>query len=130
MSWHPRIFPWLNRPNPVPPQERASLVRPGPRLTAFSGHTHVFQPQPFPGAPAFAYEALGLVEFSPIGPSVANRSYLFPLSTVRPLFGGHGMMVQGLGGLVHGQVITQPLLYDPGLQSEPLGLGVGPFQVT
>jgi hypothetical protein len=119
------LFPWLNRPNPVPAFERGSLISPvsrGPRFGPFNGHSHVRQPQPDPGAPAYAYEGLGLVEFSPIGPSVANRNYLFPLATTPPLFAGHAVPLQGLGGLVQGQFITQPLLYDPALQSEDLML--------
>jgi hypothetical protein len=121
----PRLFPWLNRPNPVPPWERGSLISPasrGPRFGPFIGHSHVRQAQPDPGAPAYAYEGLGLVEYSPIGPSVANRSYLFPLATSPLLFAGHAVPLHGLGGLVRGQFINQPLLYDPALQSEDLTL--------
>lgn len=128
----PRIAPWLNRPNPVPAWEHSSLVSPqtrGPRFGPFIGHSHVRQPQPDPGAPAYAYEGLGLVEFSPIGPSVANRWYLFPVARTDWLFAGQGVPVQGLGGLSTGQFIGQPLLYDPALQSEYLGqdMQLNPF---
>lgn len=118
----PRIFPWLQRPNPVPQQELGlyrSLV-PGPRFGPFIGHSHVRQPQPSPGVQDYAYEGLGLVEFSPIGKGVANRNYLFPLARGGTVFAAHEFLVQGLGGLSRGQFIGQPLLYDPSLQSEDL----------
>jgi hypothetical protein len=127
----PRIWPWLQRPHPVPPFEATALISPaqrGPRFGPFIGHSHVRQNQPDPGAPAYAYEGLGLVEFSPIGPSVINRNYLFPLATAQPLFAGLAVPLAGLGGLVQGQMISQPLLYDPGLQSEDLSLN--PFAVV
>jgi hypothetical protein len=120
-----KSFLWRNLPNPVPPFERGSLISPasrGPRFGPFIGHSHVRQPQPDPGAQSYAYEGLGLVEFSPIGASVANRNYLFPLATAAPLFAGQAVPVQGLGGLVRGQWINQPLLYDPAWQSEDLTL--------
>jgi hypothetical protein len=110
---HIPIWPWLQRP-PPPPAFEAGLASlpPGPRFGAFVGHSHLFRPQPFPGAPAFAYEGLGLVEFSPIGPSVSNRCQLRVLQPPTS-FASLGLKTQGLGGLSQGQFVTVPLAVAP-----------------
>lgn len=119
MSFQIPVWPWLQKPAPASPVfDRA--IQPGPRWSPFVGHMHVYQPQPFPGASAFAFEALGLVEFSPIGPATMNRGHLDPLAPP-PLFAGHGLPVQGLGGLVTGQIISQPLVNATTEEEQPLG---------
>jgi hypothetical protein len=114
------IFPWLQKPAPASPAFDAAIV-PGPRFGPFIGHSHLYRPQPFPGAPAYAYEALGLVEFPPAGPTTVNRDHLWPLPPP-PLYAGHGLLTTGLGGLVAGQIISSPLITPQELQSEPLTL--------
>jgi hypothetical protein len=120
MSFPPNIFPWLARPHPVPAFEATALMRPGPRFSNFTVHSHVFQRQPFPGAPAFAYEGLGLVEYTPIGAGTINRNHLNPLATAGTVFAAQGLTTAGLGGLVQGQWIGQPLIVDPSQLSEDL----------
>ena len=67
--------------------------------------------QPTPGALAYAFESLGLVEFTPIGAGVAQRVQLRPLAA-QSYLPAQLLPLQGLGGIVAGQVITQPLI-DP-----------------
>jgi hypothetical protein len=67
------------------------------------------QSLPDPAAMNYSWETLGLVQFSPIGPSVAVRK---PFSTLFPqLFSGFSVWLAGIP-LTQGQVIGQPL-YDP-----------------
>lgn len=118
------IGPWFNPPPKAGPLDApgkgaATAMQPGPRFGAFAGHTHYYRPQPNPGAPAFAYEALGLIEFSPIGPSTINRQWL---SHYQPgtLFANLGLTTQGLGGLAQGQYVTAPLIV-PGTLTMDVG---------
>lgn len=109
------IGPWFNPPPKAGPLDAG--ITPGPRWSCWLGHTHVFRPQPNPGAPAFAYEALGLAEFSPIGPSTINRDQL---SHHQPgtSFASLGLRTTGLGGLAQGQYITAPLIVPAQLQTD------------
>jgi hypothetical protein len=120
MSWHPRVFPWFAPPAAAPAALDAPGLAPGPRFNPFAGHAHVYQPQPFPGAPAFAYEAFGLVEQTPIGPATVNRNYIFPFTRAAPLYAQLGVPLTGLGGLSQGQFVLTPLLVDPSQLSEDL----------
>lgn len=120
MSWHPAVYPWLNPPpGPRAPWDQPGL-RPGPRFNPWAGHAHVFATQPFPGAPAYAYEVLGLVEYSPIGPATINRNHLYPFATTAPLFATQGLPIQGIGGVIQGSFVSTPLIVDPSLMSEDL----------
>jgi hypothetical protein len=110
--------PWLQPPPAASPLYDAAL-RPGPRWSGWLGHLHQYQPQPYPGAPAFSYCGLGLVEFSPIGPSTVNREWLRHFNPT--LFAGQWVPTTGLGGLQTGQMIKQPLEVPPQLVTEPLG---------
>jgi hypothetical protein len=65
---------------------------------------------PTPGAGSFAFESYGLVEFSPIGPSVAVAEPLAPLAGEQ-LYVGQAVVLQGIP-LQAGQVMQQPLV-DP-----------------
>ena len=69
---------------------------------------------PSPGAMAAAFETLGLVAFTPIGPGIANRFRGGALDVLqpRPLTSIQAIPLQGLGGLVQGQFILQPLLVN------------------
>lgn len=77
-------------------------------------HQHVFENKfpwnfPSPGAQAYAFESLGLVEFSPIGPSGV---VIEPIRKFTPqMFVGQAVALQGIG-IQSGQMITQPLI-DP-----------------
>lgn len=67
------------------------------------------QTLPDPAAQNYSWETLGLVPFSPIGPSVAVRH---PYATVFPqMFAGFSVKLTGIP-LTQGQIIGQPV-YDP-----------------
>lgn len=81
-------------------------------LTPGSGNFHLAweeKPLPGPGAGNFAWEVLGLVEFSPIGPTIYAREPM--RSTARPMYSYQAVPLQGIP-LVSGQIFGQPL-YDP-----------------
>lgn len=61
-----------------------------------------------PGNGNYAFESLGLVEFTPIGAGVWVRN---PPHTLAPqsYYYKNGNLIAGLGGLTHGQIVFQPL---------------------
>lgn len=64
---------------------------------------------PTPGTGNFAFESLGLVEFTPIGGAVLQR-YTFNVTQPPQLYvGGQAVLTSGFGGLMAGQIIYQPL---------------------
>ena len=80
--------------------------------------------QPSPGAQAFAWETLGLGQFSPIGPSINVRVGIRPLpGTEQPVV----VMAVNLNGVptVAGQIFGQAL-FD---QNSPGGYVTGPSQI-
>jgi len=91
-----------------------------PRWSAWCGHSHVYASQPFPGAPAYAYEALGLSEFSPIGAGTVNRGDLRHFTATT--FAAPGLVTSGLGGLVQGQYVSAPLVVTTATQADLLDL--------
>lgn len=103
---------WPFKPK-APPRTvlQQALQSPTTRFNPSWAFTYVRKPGPSPGAQNYAFENLGLAEFSPIGPGIANRSRLPPFGP-RPLFGQLAVPVSGIGGLSAGQMILQPLL-DP-----------------
>lgn len=116
----PASWPWVQPPPPAPAFE--GMLKPGPRYSTWFGHQWLHRPQPNPGAPAFAYQALGLVEMTPIGPSIANRRQIKPESSAGIVqFANLGLTTAGLGGLVQGQVVTAPLLVPGFLQLDTGG---------
>lgn len=75
------------------------------------GYTWVRKQLPGPGAMNYAFDTLSLAESSPIGPGVRQRQFWNKLPT--PLFvPSPTAPMAGLGGVVHGQTISQPL-FDP-----------------
>lgn len=67
---------------------------------------------PGPGSGNIAFETLALPEFTPIGAGVANQQQfrtLTPATYVPHLIG-----VQGIGGLIPGQVFGTPLVNTGG----------------
>jgi|SRR5215472_8387934 len=112
---HPATSPWLQPPPAAGPFDGA--LTPGPRWSAWLGHTHLHRPQPNPGAPAFAYVALGLSEFTPIGAATVNRERIREVAQAgEVLFANLGLRTTGLGGLVQGQFVTPPLVVPNALQ--------------
>ena len=63
--------------------------------------------QPQAGADRYAYESLGLVPYTPIGPGQGARASVH--ATAKPLYVLQSIPVAGLGGIVAGQMIGQPL---------------------
>jgi hypothetical protein len=82
------------------------------RYRQFTGHSFIQARLPDPGAPAWTFDALGLVEFSPIGPGILNQGEILALEGA-PLFPTQGVFVQGLGGIVQGELVLQPLVQAP-----------------
>jgi hypothetical protein len=89
-----------------------------PRWSAWIGHSHVYASQPHPGAPAYAYEALGLVERTPIGAGTVNREQFRTLAGLTA-FTAPGYRTDGLGGLVQGQYASAPLMVSGATPSQP-----------
>lgn len=115
------VWPWRQPPPPAPQLTDAPGLRPGPRFNPMVGHSHFYRPQPFPGAPAYAFETLGLAEFSPIGAAVVNRRQ-FNVLPPPTSFAALGVPTQGLGGLSMGQVIFGPLVVPDQYSFDGLGL--------
>jgi hypothetical protein len=67
---------------------------------------------PTPGSGNYAFDTLGLVEFTPIGPSEFVRRELPGLQMPQVYITGQMLTTTGYGGLAAGQIINQPLL-DP-----------------
>lgn len=67
---------------------------------------------PTPGAQNYAFETLALAEFSPVGWGVRARQFFNVLQPPQLYVNGQALPITGLGGLIAGQVIMQPLI-DP-----------------
>lgn len=67
---------------------------------------------PTPGAQNYAFESLGLTEFTPIGAAVGIRRELMKMQPPQQYLSANGVLTNGLGGLVAGQLALQGL-YDP-----------------
>ena len=71
------------------------------------GNKYARKPLPGPGAENLAFLTLALPEFTPIGPGNANRFQLLNLQPVTYI--PHLIGVQGIGGLLSGQIYGTPL---------------------
>lgn len=67
---------------------------------------------PTPGTGNYAFDTLGLVEFTPIGTGIWDRRELPGLQPPQLYIGAQMVVTNGFGGLAAGQIINQPLL-DP-----------------
>lgn len=67
---------------------------------------------PTPGAMNYAFESLGLVEFTPIGDGIGNRHQYQITQPPQVYINGIATWTDGLGGIIAGQAIMQPLI-DP-----------------
>lgn len=113
--------PWWQPPPPAPAWNyQTAPLHPGPRWSQWLGHFHFRTRLPDPGADAWAYEALGLYEQTPIGAGDHNREQLRVLAGAT-LFAGRAISAQGVGGLSAGQWINAPLIVPQELLSEPIG---------
>jgi len=92
-----------------PPQNttQQAIASPISRFNPFALAYERKEP-PSPGAQNYAYEALGLVEFTPIGAGVSNRRQLHVFQP-SPLYVLQAVPLQGLGGLQQGQWFSYPL---------------------
>ncbi len=88
------------------------------RMTdVFKGMYHWIKKQlPSPGTGNYAYSSLALYELSPIGPAVASRNLFQTVQPPQLYLNGQAISTVGIGGLVAGQYISQPLL-DPSTQT-------------
>lgn len=103
------------RPPETVSQQAAQSSR--TRFNPFERNEYVFKEQPRSRAALnYAYENLGLTEFSPIGPAVANRGRLDVFGPP-PLIAMQGLWQQGVGGLVQGTVWGQPLVNTAEIQA-------------
>lgn len=82
------------------------------RYRPFTAHTFEEGALPSPGAPIWAFTSLGLVEFSPIGTGIPNQEEIRALEGA-PYFPVQTVSIQGLGGIVQGNMVLQPLVLDP-----------------
>jgi len=87
------------------------------RYQRFTGHSFAKARLPDPGAPQWTFDALALVEFTPVGTGIVNRDQLRPLEGA-PLFPTLGVTTQGLGGLVMGEIVGQQLVLDPSTETD------------
>lgn len=80
----------------------------------FSGlHKWTKKRQPSPGAMGYAFETLALPELSPIDHAVCVRKGFSAFAgSPQVYFPAVNVPIAGLGGLVQGQMVMQPL-YDP-----------------
>lgn len=67
---------------------------------------------PSPGVQNYAWETLGLVEFTVIGPATANLMQYRSIQGPQVYLAGQAVVTNSLGGLQTGQAIFQPL-FDP-----------------
>lgn len=72
---------------------------------------YVNKPQPTPGTKSYAYESLGLVEFSPVGTGIYARKLMSQVAK-QSYMDQKSVPTTGYGGLVAGNFLFQPL-YDP-----------------
>lgn len=69
--------------------------------------------QPSAGAMEYAFETMGLPELSPIDHAICVRTGFLPFAFSPQVYVPNvSVPVNGLGGLVQGQMVMQPL-YDP-----------------
>lgn len=97
-----------------PPQNVEEQIVQSPRTRFNFDWAHVYEKKrlPGPGTNNYAFELLGLVEFSPIGPSEHNRLQ-WNVVQPQPLYtGAQSLWLQGFGGLSQGTVYSAPLV-DP-----------------
>ena len=110
------MWPFNRKANPLPldptvtDAEFYQFIN-GPRFKGDYSHSYVEKRLPGPGARNYAFESLGLVEFSPIGPSTVNRQQ-FRTCTPVTLTVAQTALTNNLGGVVAGQFSMQPL-YNP-----------------
>lgn len=106
---------------PVPPKTETEQVIASPlsRFNPFRAHVYEAKRLPSPGTQNYAYENLGLVEFSPIGPTESNRKHIRPMQPA-VAYAGLGVYMQGIGGLVQGTIYGYPLIAPAGSISEQI----------
>lgn len=100
-------------PQPLPMDLPSQLLSsPSTRYRPFSGHSFAQARLPDPGAPQWTFDALALVEFSPVGTGIVNQDEIRALEGA-PYFPNQMVPIQGLGGIVQGSTVLQPLMLDP-----------------
>ena len=109
------ILELTGQPQPLPQTVAAQLLgSSATRYRPFSAHSFIQARLPDPGAPQWTFDALALVEFTPVGTEIVNRGEILALEGA-PTFPNQTVMIQGLGGIVQGELVLQPLMSDPNL---------------
>lgn len=86
--------------------------------------------QPSPGAQAYAWESLGLPQFTPIGASVVVRQALMPTAGVLQPYVGQAVPLQGMpttAGQIYGQPLFDNSSEGNGYTSSPTPINALPF---
>lgn len=107
------MFPFWKKKAPPQNVREQELASPLSRFTPFRANVYEAKHLPTPGTQNYAYENLGLVEFSPIGPAVANRGFIRPFQPPS-LFAMQGYWPAGIPG-VAGGLYSSPLINPDGL---------------
>lgn len=102
---------WTNKKKPPQTVLQQQVQSPVTRFNAEWKFTYEKKRLPGPGTQNYAYENLGLVEFSPIGAGVANRGQL-NIVQPQPQYASLTVWLQGVGGLSMGTIYGTPLI-DP-----------------
>lgn len=112
--------------------KRRKKVKREPADAPAGAFAHVWErkKQPSPGAQNYAFESLGLVQFTPSGPSVAVREPIVPLQRGPQPVVGQSVITNGVP-TVSGQLYGQPL-FDPnaGYVASPSPIINVPYQKT
>lgn len=109
------ILDLTGQPQPLPQTLAAQVLNSKrDRYRPFTSHSFIQARLPDPGAPQWTFDVLGLVEFTPIGTGIVNQGEILALEGA-PLFVNQAVFVQGLGGIVQGEIVLQPLMSDPSL---------------
>jgi hypothetical protein len=94
-----------------PPQNvlEQAAASPSSRFNPTWAFTYERKRMPSPGTQNYAYENLGLAEFSPIGPAVVNRQQFRPLQPPAQYI-LQTYWYQGIGGIAQGTFYGTPLI--------------------
>lgn len=101
---------WPFKPKSPPQDLTEQVAQSGSRFNPGWAFTYERKRLPGPGTNNYAYENLGLVEFSPIGPAESNRMAIQPLQPAPLYVLGQSLLQTGVGGLSQGTIYGQPLV--------------------
>ena len=103
------MFGWFRKKAPPQTVEQQAVQSPVTRFQPNWHFTYEAKRLPGPGTQNYAYENLGLPEFTPIGATVANRMQLRSIAGP-PAYAHFATYQAGVGGLVQGTIYGYPLI--------------------